>query len=76
MAQSPAEKEREVAVRHFVQLMWIPVPPCPSSPGTKPSIQAVMLLLGREYRWEVAVALRMEGGSLREHGEESWREIV
>ena len=31
--------------------------------------------VGREDRWEVAAALQREGGSLREHGEESWCEM-
>ena len=43
---------------------------CPSPPGSKPSVQAVMSLWGRENRWEVAMALQREEGSLREHGEE------
>ena len=40
------------------------VDPCttlPRSPGTEPSVQAVMSLWGREDRWDVAVVLRREG---------------
>ena len=70
-----SRREREVAVRHFVHLMWIPAPPSPSPPGTEPSVQPVMSLWGREDRWEKAAALRRERGSLREHGEENWCEI-
>ena len=69
------EKEKEVAVRHFVHLMWIPKPLSPSPPGTEPLVQAVMSLWSREDRWKIAAVLQREGGSLREHGEESWWEI-
>ena len=69
-------KRREVTVTHFVHLMWMPAPTWPSPPGTEPSVQAVMSLWSREDRWEVAMVLSREGGSLREHGEESWIEMV
>ena len=47
----------------------------PSLPGTEPSVQAVMSLWGWEDRIEIVAALQREGGSLREHGKESWHEI-
>ena len=76
LAQSPSEKQKETALRHFVHLMWIPAPSSPSPPETEPSVQAVMSLWVREDRWEVAAGLQREGRSLREHGVESWCEIV
>ena len=70
-----SQEKREVAARHFVHLMWIPAPPCPSLPGTEPSVHTVMSLWGREDRWEIVAALQREGKLLQEHGEESWCEI-
>ena len=49
IAQRPAEKEREMEVRHLVpvHIIKIPAPPFPSKPGTKP----LMLLCGRVDKW-------------------------
>ena len=73
--QEEMREKREVAVTHFIHLMWIPAPPSSSPLETEPSVQAVMTLWGREDKWEIAAALRREEGPLREHGEESWCEI-
>ena len=57
------ESRREGAVgssETLCALMWIPASPSPSPPGAEPSVQAVMLLWGREDRWEVVAALRRE----------------
>ena len=52
-----SQKGEAAAVRHFVHLLWIPAPPCPSPTETEQSVQEVMLLWSREDRWEVAAAL-------------------
>ena len=55
-------------------LCTLNVDPCTtlSQPARNRTISpAVMLLWGREDRWEVAAALRRKGGSLRGHEQES-----